>query len=432
MAEDDQVPGLSKPKVGSPHERSPFKEKPISDAEFTHLVQASQDEISLLDILIVLAKHKKLVVGLPFLAAVITAGVALLMPNWYTATARILPPQQSQSNAVAILGQLGALSGGAGQSLGLKNPSDIFVAMLKSRTVADNLILKYNLPKVYDEELPTDIRKELKNNTNILVGRDGVIVIEVEDKNPLLARDVANGYVGELELLTRRLAITEAGQRRLFFEQQLKQAKEDLTQAETELAKFQIEKKVLNPQGQASLTISAAAGLQAQIAAKEVQIASLRSFATQENPDLNRAQEELGGLRAQLAKTSRGGSGDIGDVTLSIGKAPQEGVEYLRKFRDVKYYETLFELLAKQYEIAKIDEAKNATLIQVLDNAIKPDKKSGPKRTLIVLFVGFASVLVAIVSALVRESSNRAINNPNTSNKVRALRALLRVSLLKR
>jgi tyrosine-protein kinase Etk/Wzc len=386
---------------------------------------SQDDEISLLDILIVLAKHKKLILGVPFLAAVIVAGVTLLMPNWYTATAKLLPPQQSQSNAVAILGQLGAISGGAGQALGLKNPSDIFVAMLKSRTVADAIIEQFKLKELYDKKFLQDTRMALSKNVDITAGRDGVITLEVDDKSPQRAADMANAYVEELEKLTRRLAVGEAGQRRLFFEQQLKQAKDDLTKAESELTKFQVDKKVLNPQGQASLTISAAAGLQAQIAAKEVQIVALRSFATQENPDLLRAQEELGGLRAQLAKVGHGGSGDIGDVLLSMGKAPQEGIEYLRKFRDVKYYETLFELLAKQYEIARIDEAKDATLIQVLDRAILPERKSKPKRSLIVLISTLAAGLLAIFLAFILEAIDKSKADPQQAAQMTRVKSYL-------
>src|SRR5258708_2159039 len=219
------------------------------------------DEISLLDILIVLAKHKKLILGLPFLAGLIALGITFLMPNWYTATAKLLPPQQSQSNAVAILGQLGAISGGASQALGLKNPSDIFVAMLKSRTVADAIIERFKLKDVYDESYMQDARKELFKNVDIIAGRDGVITVDVDDRSPQRAADIANAYVQELEKLTRKLAVGEAGQRRLFFEQQLKQAKDDLTQAETELTKFQVDKKVLNPQGQATFPIFAAVRL---------------------------------------------------------------------------------------------------------------------------------------------------------------------------
>jgi uncharacterized protein involved in exopolysaccharide biosynthesis len=143
--------------------------------------------------------------------------------------------------------------------------------------------------------------------------------------------------------------------------------------------------------------------LQAQIAAKEVQIAALKSFATQENPDLFRAQEELMGLKAQLAKVGSGKSEDVGDVLLSMGKAPREGAEYIRKLRDVKYFETLYELLAKQYEIARIDEAKEATLIQVLDVAIAPEKKSKPRRGVVAGLTIAATLLLSTILVVTLE-----------------------------
>jgi tyrosine-protein kinase Etk/Wzc len=299
------------------------------------------------------------------------------------------------------------------------------VAMLKSRTVADAIIDRFKLKELYDEEYLEDARKALTKHVDIAAGREGVITLEVEDKSPQQAADMANAYIAELEKLTRRLAVGEAGQRRLFFEQQLKQAKDDLTHAETELTKFQVDKKILNPQGQASLAISAAAGLQAQIAAKEVQLVSLRSFATQDNPDLHRAQEELSGLRTQLAKVGRGGSGDIGDVLLSMGKAPQEGAEYLRKFRDVKYFETLFELLAKQYEIARIDEAKDATLIQVLDKAVPAERKSKPKRMLIVFLTAFVAGFFVVLWIFTKEVIAGAYLDPVQSPRLQTLRRYL-------
>lgn len=383
------------------------------------------DEISLLDILIVLAKHKKLILGLPFLAALIAAGVTLLMPNWYTATTKILPPQQSQSSAAAMLGQLGALAGVAGGSLGIKNPNDTFVAMLKSRTIADAIIERFKLKELYDVKYLQDTRNTLSNNVSISSGKDGVITINVDDKEPTRAAEMANTYVDELEKLTLRLAVGEAGQRRLFFEKQLKQAKDDFTQAEIELTKFQKQKGIIDPTGQARLTISAAAALRAQITAKEVQLASLRSFATPENPDLLRAQEELASLRIEMAKISRGGAGEIGDVLVSMGKAPEEGAQYLRRLRDMKYYETLYELLAKQYEIAKIDEAKDAALIQVLDRAVPPERKSRPKRTLMVLLTGLVVGIIAVLLVFIREAWSRAGSDPTMSTRLKELRRFL-------
>jgi uncharacterized protein involved in exopolysaccharide biosynthesis len=385
------------------------------------------DEISLLDILIVLAKHKKLVLGFPFLAAVVAAGITLLMPNWYTATTKILPPQQSQSSSAAMLGQLqlGALAGAAGGSLGIKNPNDTFVAILRSRTIADAIIEQFKLKELYDEKYLQDTRKELGNNVNISSGKDGVITLEVDDKSPQRAADMANAYIKELEKLTLKLAVGEAGQRRLFFEKQLKQAKDDLTLSEIELTKFQKQKGIIDPKGQAGLTISAAAALRAQMTAKEVQLASLRSFATPENPDLLRAQQELAGLRVEMAKISRGGTGEIGDVLVSMGKAPEEGADYFRRFRDMKYYETLYELLAKQYEIAKIDEARDAALIQVLDQAITPERKTKPKRSLIVLLTALVVGFLGVLWAFVKEALDRARHEPEQAQRLSLVRKYL-------
>src|SRR5579859_1388082 len=417
------VPGHQLPSAGSTESRVLRPESSGSDSasggtqSSALSPQSSQNDKNvedgnfILDILIVLAKHKKLILGLPFLAALIAAGITLLMPNWYTATAKLLPPQQGQSNAVAILGQLGALSGGAGAALGVKNPSDIFVAMLKSRTVADALIQKFELQKIYDRKLLTDARKVLKENSTIAAGRDGVITVDVEDKDPKRAADLANGYVAELETLTLNLAISEAGQRRLFFEKQLQKSKQDLANAEIELQKLQEKTGIINPSGQASLSVAAAAGLRAQITAKEVQLSALRSFATSENPDLIRTENELEGLRVQLAKMGKT-SEEKGDVLLGIGKVPGASIEFIKKYRDVKYYETLFELLAKQYEIAKIDEAKDATLIQVLDRAIEPERKSKPKRSLIVVLASLVTGILAIIIAFAKEATERAKADP--------------------
>ena len=204
-----------------------------------------------------------------------------------------------------MLGQLGALAGGAGQALGIKNPNDTFVAMLKSRTVADNLIQKFELKGVYEEKLMMYARKELASNTNIASGKDGVITIDVDDKDPKRAAEIANAYVDQLRDLTLNLAVGEAGQRRLFFETQLKKSKDDLANAEVDLKKFQQKTGLIDPKGQAGLTVSAAASLRAQITAREVQLAAMRTFATEQNPEMLRTQEELSSLRAEMARMEK-------------------------------------------------------------------------------------------------------------------------------
>ena len=379
----------------------------------------------LLDLLLVLARNKKLILGFPAAAGIACLLAVLIYPSWYTAMAKIMPPQQSQSNAVAILGQLGALSGGAGQALGLKNPSDVYVAILKSRSVADSLITRFDLKKVYGEDYMVEARKELASNSSISSGREGIITIEVDDRDPKRAAEIANGYVEELRGLTVNLAVSEAGQRRLFFEGQLKKSKNDLTVAEVELKKFTQDSGLVNPQGQIGLSVAAAAALRAQISAKEIQLSAMRTFATDANPDLKRTLDELGGLRSELAKMEKNGNSGKGDVMVPFGKAPEVGLEYVRRFRDMKYFETLYEVLAKQYEIARIDEAKDATLIQVLDHAVPPERRSKPRRSIIVVAGVLLAGVLIVLWVLVVDATARARTRPEVDQKVRALRGLL-------
>ena len=394
-----------------------MRESSITETHTTP--QRAEDEVSLLDLLIVLAKHKWLVLGFPFAAAVLAAGVSLLLPNVYTATARILPPQQGQTAAAAMLNQLGALAGAAG----IKNPLDIYVGMLKSRTVADNLIARFQLQARYQTETLEDTRKVLENVSNITAGRDGILTIQVDDKDPRFAADLANAYIDELDRLTKSLAVTEAAQRRLFFERQLEQARDRLAQAEVELKKVQQATGLVQLDAQSKSTIETVAALRARIAAKEVELAALRTFATEQNPDYLRLTQELAGLRSQIARFERGG--EVSALP-SADKLTEAGLEYVRKLREVKYHETVFELLARQYEAAKLDEARDAVLIQVLDKAVPPERKSKPRRSLIVIVTALATGLLAVLLAFVREARERAMSDPDQAERYRMLARYLR------
>lgn len=389
---------------------------------------APDDEISLLDLLIVLAKHKRIVLGVPFVAGIVAAIVSLLMPNVYTGTTRILPPQQSASAASALLNQvggaLGGLLGGAGGSaLGVRNPNDLYVGMLKSRTVADNLISRFELRKVYDEDRLSDTRKRLEKETTIAAGKDGIITIEVEDRDPKRAAELANAYVEELMKLTQVLAVTEASQRRLFFERQLLQAKDSLTAAELAARQGLQKGGLAQVDAQGRSMIAVTARLRAEISVKEVQLGAMRTFAAEGNPELQRTQQELEALRRELSRVE--GSSAVAGVGRGDASG-NRGLDNLGLLRDVKYYEFLYELLAKQYELAKIDEAKDATVVQVMDKAIEPDRKSKPKRTLIVILVALTAWFFAIVSAFVQESAIQAKLDPRRSSQLERLRSLLR------
>src|SRR6266849_2072077 len=314
---------------------------------------SADDEISLLDLLIVLAKHKRTVLGIPFVVAIAAVIISLLIPNIYTGTTRILPPQQSASAASALLsqlgGQLGGFAGAAGGALGIRNPNDLYVGMLKSRTVADNLIARFDLTKIYEQELQSGTRNILQNNTTITAGGDGIITIDVDDKDPKRAADLANAYVDELMKLTRVLAVTEASQRRLFFERQLLQVKDNLTSAEMAARQGLQKGGLAQVDAQGRSMIEVTARLRAQISAKEVQLGAMRTFAAEGNPEMQRTRQELEALRRELARIE--GS----SAATAIGKADvsgNTGLNNLGRLRDVKYHEFLYELLAKQYELA--------------------------------------------------------------------------------
>lgn len=388
----------------------------------TPTLSPADEETTLLDVLIVLAKHKKMIAMLTLGAAILSVAVSLLLPNIYTGAAKVLPPQQSQSTAAMLLGQLGGMAGLAGGSVGLKNPSDLYVGMLRSRTVADSIIGRFDLKKLYDQDTMVGTRKELASNTSIAAGKDGLITVEFEDEDPKRAAAIANAYVEELDKLSQSLAVTEAAQRRLFFERQLQQARDDLGKAEVALKVTQETTGLIKLDDQGRAIIEAVAALRGQIAAKEVELRAMRTFATEQNTDYVRSQQQLAGLRAELTKLERAKISGGGDILLPTGKVPEAGLEYLRKFRDVKYYETIFELLAKQFEAAKIDEAKESAIIQVVDKAIVPDRKSKPKRALIVIGTTVAAGFLAFLWAFVREARERASRDPVQAARFAALR----------
>jgi tyrosine-protein kinase Etk/Wzc len=383
------------------------------------------DQISLLDILIILARRKWLIFKITAGFAVVALVISFLIPKSYKATTTVLPPQQSSSLGSAIMsqiGSLGSLGALAGSSMGLKNPNDMFVAMFKSRTVEDAMIRRFGLMAEYHQKYMSTARKAFEGHSTIEAGsKDNLIHISVEDKDPERAAKMANGYVEEYRALSEHLAIGEAAQRRLFFEQQLGQAKDNLVNAEEALKETQQKTGMLQLDSQARALIESAAQLRAQITAKEVQLQGMRTYATGQNADVVQGQQELDSMRAQLAKLG-GNVDDSAGLMMPKGQVTQAGIEYVRKLRDVKYYETIFEILARQFELAKLDEAKEGALIQVVDPAIVPDYKSSPKRGLITIAAMAAGLFIGIFVALFREGMERLRRDPEQSERLAILR----------
>jgi tyrosine-protein kinase Etk/Wzc len=382
-------------------------------------------DLSLLDVLIVLSKRRRdLLIGTVG-AAAIAGIVCLLLPNRYTATTVILPPQQNSSSAAALLGQLGNMApfaSLASGTLGLKNPNELQVAMLRSRTVEDAMIDRFQLMWLYGENHKSEARKAFEKRTDIENGlKDGLIRISVTDRNAERAAEMANAYVQEYKKLSATIAVTEASQRRLFFEQQLVEAKENLERAEEALKQTEQKTGLIQLDGQARAVIESVAQLRGQAAAKEVQIRAMRQFAAEQNPDLQVAEQELAGIQNQLARMGAGVSNASGDFLMPKGSVPEAGLDYVRKLREVKYEETIFELLAKQFELAKIDEARQGAVVQVVDRAVVPDKTSSPVRWLIIAFAAAAGLALSTVWALFSEAFHMARKDPKHREQLDAL-----------
>ncbi|MBV9266335.1 MAG: lipopolysaccharide biosynthesis protein [Acidobacteriaceae bacterium] len=358
-------------------------------------LQAPDSEISLIEILAILLRWKKFI-AVTTLAITALASVAVfLLPPSYTAEATILPPQQQQSSLSALAsGALGGLAASSMASqLGLKNPADLYIGILKSRTIADDIVNKFGLQQVYRTKFESDTRKALSSHASFTSGKESLITISVRDHDPRRAATMANAFIDELYKANSRLAITDASQRRLFFEQELKQEKDALANAEVALKTTEQNTGFVAPTGQAEVLIRSGAQLRAEIASREVQLQAMRSYATDQNPRVEVLKREISALQAQLGQVeSSSTSGSSFD--LSARKLPEAGMEYIRKMRDLKYHETLYELLAKQYEAARIDEAKQSPLIQVVDRAVAPDKDSRPSRMLLVVACALAAAVL--------------------------------------
>lgn len=363
------------------------------------------DEISLLDLLQVVADNLRLLVLGPLAAGLLALGISFIIAPTFTASTKFMPPQQQQSAAASMLASLGALGGLAGAATGLKNPGDQYVAFLKSRSIQDALIDRFKLMERYESKFKDNARKTLDGNVVIASGKDGLITIDASDKDPAFAAQLANAHVDELSTLLGRLAVTEAQQRRVFFEKQLRTAKDNLIKAEQALKASGVASNVLKTDPTAA--VEGLARIKAGITAQEIKLASMRGYLTESAPDFKQAQTELAAMRSQLIQAEKA------DPASKVGDS-----DYVTKFRDFKYYETLFELFAKQYEMARIDESREGAVIQVVDVAVPPELKAKPKKALIAMLTTLASGFALLLFVFVRQSLRGAAADPQSKAKL--------------
>ena len=372
-----------------------------------------------------LALARKLVavtIGVSVFAGVI---LNLALPTEYSATTRILTPQQKQSMASLWTSQIAgayasALASGSG-GFSLRNPNDIYIGLLHTRPVEDAIIQQFGLQGLYRAKDLTATRIKLANNTEIVSEKSGLIAITVTDTDKKRAADIANSYTNQLRDLTHTVALSEASQRRLFYEEQLKHAKEDLVNAEADLRRVGQKSGLVELDAQSKALIEELAELRAQIAAKQVQIQAIRSYSTEQNPEVQLAERELSALQAQAASLQQT-TNPSGSADMDLADVRGAGLDYLKAQHELLYRQTLYDLLIRQYDAARLDEANEATVIQVVESAIPPDRKSGPHRVVIVLWMAFAGLLMVSLYILMHHELAR---NPRSRQSLALLRSAL-------
>lgn len=366
------------------------------------VLEVPDDEINLLELLRVIVRNLPLIARITAAAMILSVLYSLTLTNVYTAKATLLPPQKDSGGGAAALlasmggGGLGALAGGSGGG-----SSDLYLGLLKSRTVTDSVIKRLDLHTEFKSKNADLTRTTLQKLVKFQAGKDGIITITADYKDPTKAALLANTFIDELQKKSLQLNLTKASTERNFLEKRLVVVKEDLKTAEEEMKRFQETNKTIKADDQVKVAIEGIARLRAEMVTKEVQLASLRSSMTDESAEVRTLLAGITKLRSQL--NSMSGTGKGGGVIPTVGSAPSIGVEYIRRLRELKIQEALFEQLTKQFELAKMNEARDASSLQVLDEAVPPLHKSKPKRSLIVILSTVTALFCSVFLVFIRE-----------------------------
>lgn len=374
---------------------------PVEPAYSNDDLIEERGSVGFVDLLTWIGDGKRIIFICSVLCAVVVAGATLLMTDVFTARTTLLPPMsQQQGGSNAALQALGALGGLAG-GLQPKTPDELYVSLLKSDSVQRALAARFDLKTRYNaktyEELSRKMPRYIRATSD---KKSGVISLEVDDHDAAFAADLANAHLAEITRVMSRLAVTEAQQRRLFFDKRLNETKENLIKAEDDLRRVQEKSGVIVLDKQAEAMIGAAARVRAQIIEREVQLRVMRTGATEQNPQVQRLTSELAGLRAELNRMESAQGTMTGNaLDLPVGRLPEASIDYVRARRELKLQETLLESMVRQFEIARLDEAKEGPMLQQIDVALPPDRKAKPERALIVL--GSLTVGLILSSAFV-------------------------------
>ncbi len=372
------------------------------------------EEVHLLDYWRVVRKHVRLIVVLYIITVLATMGYSLWLPKIYESTATILAPDERGASGLGLATALAA-SGIAQAVPGLSMPSltpqrDIFVTMLKSRTMAEDVVQRFDLQERYQAPFLSDAIRRLYGMTTVTLSKDGVISVKVQETDPQLAAAIANFYVAHLDQMITRFATTEASKQRVFIADRLTETERELHGAEQALRQFQETNKVIALQEQARGAVETAAHLKGEIMASEVQLEVMRKFATDANPEVVKLKQRIQEMKRHLSGMQYGKGWVLpaenrnpgeprNEIYIPFAQVPELGIELARVMRDVKVQETVYTLLTQQLEQAKIAEARDMPTVQALDKAVPADRKSKPKIRFNMAVAGITSLFVGILLA---------------------------------
>ncbi|MFQ5650479.1 MAG: GumC family protein [bacterium] len=394
------------------------------------------DEINLLDYVEVIVKRRRMILRNAFAAAALMAVISLVLPRTYTATTTLLPPEEGNQEGLRGLLANSPLSFLDFPGVATRS-SEMFVEILKSRTVAEGVLqTKYdyddkrqNLYEVWDLDTRTEALKRLRKKSTISSNEQGVIEVSVELRDPNLAAQVARAYVAELDSVNQEKSFSKAKNSRIYIEEQLEITENNLKKASRELADFQATFKAVNLEEQTKVAIEKAGEIKGTIMAKEVALEVARETMKADNPVILRLQKELQELRKQFEHLQFGNSvpfEEQKDYFIPFADVPEVGLRFAELIREVKVQETVWQLLNQQYYSAKIQEARDTPTVQVLDEAVPPEKRTKPHRTLLVLVASFLAFMFSIFGAFVMAYGEKLKEREADYQKVRHFAQALR------
>lgn len=368
-----------------------------------------EEELSLLDIVGIIWRRKWLVFWLTFIFGSVTLIIAVTSTLIYRAECRITPPASSSRNS-GILAQLGGIADLVGLPT-TATSGQMMIGIIKGNSVVDAIIDKFNLMELYEQEIRLRAREAtLKNLEAEEDAKSGIVSIAFLDESPDRAADIANAFVAELSKKLLELSVNDSTQKRNFFENQLTQAQQELSVAENEFITYQQSRGVISFETQTGAILASINSLRNRIAAKNVEISTLSSYARRDNPRLRLAQSELEAMTRELRKleeeqqrNDRYSRNTSGDLISSVGQLPELGIEYQKYLRNLRFATAKYEMMLRQFENARLGEASDISTIQVVDPATPPDYKYKPKRARMVILGTMAGFMLGVFWAFLSD-----------------------------